>query len=127
MSDEDIFPITEAESDALHALGWQSGFGWSDQFDWFRTPSAGPAEWVEDRPELRTMFLNDLSTVRRIHRDNRVRELVSDHARDIVGCLQECSDYFDDLQDVNWEGDGPNREMSLKTEIDSILAQVNAE
>jgi hypothetical protein len=31
-----IFPISDREANILHDLGWNSGFGWRDEWDWWR-------------------------------------------------------------------------------------------
>ncbi|MCG8670228.1 MAG: hypothetical protein MI867_12495 [Pseudomonadales bacterium] len=30
-----IFPIAELEAEVLHSLGWASGYGWENNFDWW--------------------------------------------------------------------------------------------
>lgn len=32
---EGMFPITAKERDFLHDLGWQSGYGWENEWDWW--------------------------------------------------------------------------------------------
>jgi hypothetical protein len=39
----------------------------------------------------------------------------------LIAALQECEEYFDNRADVNWEGDGPNTEMRLLTEVRAAL------
>ena len=39
---DEIFPISDSEADALHAKGWNSGYGWATEYDW----------WRDDPPEL---------------------------------------------------------------------------
>lgn len=50
------------------------------------------------------------------------RNRLSPLEQQMLGALQEAREYFDQRADVNWEGDGPNAEMSLLTEIDQALA-----
>jgi hypothetical protein len=33
--DTKIFPISDREADLLHELGWNSGFGWRTEWDWW--------------------------------------------------------------------------------------------
>lgn len=42
---EDIFPISSNEAAALHDMGWSSGYGWRNQWDW----------WKSDMDEERAM------------------------------------------------------------------------
>lgn len=30
-----LFPISESESRILHELGWNSGYGWQNEWDWW--------------------------------------------------------------------------------------------
>lgn len=61
---DSIFPLSEIEVDGLHALGWESGFGYRTQPDWYWTPSAGPAIWLEDAADIGARWLVDLETIR---------------------------------------------------------------
>jgi len=60
-----IGTITQAEADRLHGLGWNSGFGWADQRDWYHRPSAGDDIWIDDDPKWMAVFLEDLRVIRR--------------------------------------------------------------
>jgi hypothetical protein len=37
---EGIFPISDEEADALHARGWNSGYGWATEWDWWKDESS---------------------------------------------------------------------------------------
>ena len=58
---EGVFPIERHEASLLHDLGWQSGFGWKDEWDWW--PSGGT---LEDRDDLdvRCRFVKHLLLIR---------------------------------------------------------------
>lgn len=113
----DVFPITQKEATALHGFGWSSGFGWADQFDWYHEPSAGPPICVEDEPKYMDEFLADLAHIRRKARE----ELMRAKAVELYSALEQCAEYFEARQDVNWEGDGPNEEMSMLQEVLAAL------
>lgn len=99
--ERDVFPITNEEHGALIELGWNSGFGWQSEFDYFHIPSAGPAIFVEDDPKWMRKFLDDLAGIRKDiakrKRDARIR----DAAPELLGALKEARDWLDDL---NWGG-----------------------
>ena len=42
-------------------------------------------------------------------------------APDLIDALEECAEYFDDRADVNWEGDGPNKEMQMFMAVKAAL------
>jgi|18_taG_2_1085343.scaffolds.fasta_scaffold29835_4 hypothetical protein len=51
---EGVFPISDCESDVLHDLGWCSGFGWKEEWDW----------WHVDTPEEQHMESRDWDTTK---------------------------------------------------------------
>lgn len=53
MSDR-VFPISEREADILHDLGWNSGFGWRDCWDWWHADN-DIASSESDETKLRLM------------------------------------------------------------------------
>lgn len=80
----DIFPITEPEADALHSLGWRSGFGWKNSFDWFYEPSFGPPIHLEDDAEMMARWQSDLESIRQEAADKLLRERVAASAPELV-------------------------------------------
>lgn len=43
------------------------------------------------------------------------------NAETLLCHMNEIEEYFDNRQDVNWEGDGPNTEMRLLTETRAAI------
>lgn len=85
----EIFPITQAEADALHSLGWSSGFGWRDKYDWYHAPSFGPDVWVEDDSALMTKFLSDLEGFRASEAARVREERLHANSEAMYGALDE--------------------------------------
>jgi len=56
-----IFPITKRESEVLHDLGWQSGFGWKDEWDWW--PQDAPHSET-DNPTVRARLVEHITMIR---------------------------------------------------------------
>lgn len=54
-----IFPIRSDEAAVLHDMGWSSGFGWRDEWDWWK----GECEDA-DTPETRRALIEDLTVIR---------------------------------------------------------------
>jgi hypothetical protein len=46
-------------------------------------------------------------------------------AEAIIELLEDLREYFDQRADVNWEGDGPNLEMTFLTRLDEIRNKLN--
>ena len=46
--------------------------------------------------------------------------------KELIETLEECLVYFEDRMDVNWEGTGPNEEMSMATRISDTIAKARA-
>jgi len=64
---EGIFPIEDSEAAQLHDIGWSSGYGWRNEWDW----------WWEDQPrddhmesrdtdETKLRFLVHIKTIRAV-------------------------------------------------------------
>ena len=93
---DSIFPITKDESDALHAAGWSSGYGWEREFDWYHEPSMGTAIFVEDDEKMMNLFLSDLGDIRREEaRRVRVARLHS-KAEEMYETLADLLDDYDE-------------------------------
>lgn len=128
MADPNVFPITPEESDRLSHLGWNSGIGWENQFDWFWVPSAGHYEFVEERDDLMQRFLSDLQGVRRDIELAVIKGRLCEAAQDVLDVLMECRDYFDSRADAEYFPDSPyprtNEEMDRLTDIDAVLKRL---
>ena len=83
-----VFPITRAEADALHAMGWESGYGWYNQFDWFRKARNGYYEWLEDRQGLMEEWLADLAVIRQEERKRAEKERLGTVGPELLEALE---------------------------------------
>jgi|SRR3990167_4372697 len=94
-----MFPLSDAETDALHALGWESGYGWDTQPDWYWTPSTGAPIWIEDAEDIGRRWLADLMHIRKEAAERKRIEKLHDAAEDMYEALQallKCAfDYHD--------------------------------
>lgn len=97
---QNIFPITKDESVALHALGWNSGYGWADQFDWYHMPSHGSAIFVENDREWMAKFLSDLEGIRRTESERLRKERLHAAAEDLLEALEEWLAGYDGWSNV---------------------------
>ena len=70
----DVFPITEMEEQKLYSMGWNSGYGWEHEFDYWVTPSAGPDIHIQDDQKYMAQFLSDLKSIRHDAFLDRCRE-----------------------------------------------------
>lgn len=67
-----IFPITKNEAEVLHSLGWESGFGWEDQWDWW-IMGEGPSS--AENADVRLRLVEHLTKIR--HYRNRAAQSAS--------------------------------------------------
>lgn len=92
-------PVTETEAKFLYELGWESGFGWEDQLDWYWTPSNGPSIWIEDDKEKMRQWLVDRRSYQMIRRVELVKAaaapisiaLGDEPIERVVICLHACA------------------------------------
>jgi len=57
---------------------------------------------------------------------NTERKAQQAAVKEVLSVLQTVSDFLDDQIDVNWEGDGPNRAMQVKAEVDAAIAKAGS-
>lgn len=60
-----IFPITQEEADLLHNLGWNSGYAWESNFDWWFKND--PCE-TSERTKTQMMLMEHIVTIREFRR-----------------------------------------------------------
>lgn len=124
---DDIFPFTNAERVTMIKLGWMVVHGCEDDpRGWGWMPSSGPIEFITERAELLTRFLDDIESTRAIARADALKGRAAEMADEIMDCLGACVEFLDHQIDVNWEGDGPNRAMQIHTEAKDILEKLEA-
>jgi hypothetical protein len=63
--------------------------------------------------------MNDAGYIADMERDARIR----DAAHEMLAVLHELDEYLDQRADVNWKGTGPNKAMSLLTEVRAAIAK----
>ena len=65
-----IFPIEEHESEILHQLGWSSGYGWRDEWDWWRTALPDDKQMESrDWESTKELLLRHITILRRARKE----------------------------------------------------------
>lgn len=81
-------PLSNKEAEFLHEQGWSSGYGWSDQLDWYWEPSQGAAIWITDDPQKMRLWQDDRAAYRQKIKEERARKAALDLLEALEGLTE---------------------------------------
>lgn len=85
-------PVSEGEVDFLQDQGWNSGFGWETELEWWWEPSHGMPMWITDHPDKMKLWLSD----REAYAYKCLAERAQEHAMELLNVCREVLNMRDD-------------------------------